>query len=94
MYRNVTFDILSQLNGMDEKALEEKCLELIDATANQVFVSQHFTQIGKSTLKRIVERDTLEVPEIDVFDACLTWAKAKCELKNLEVCSCNLYGCR
>ena len=84
-------DILSQLNGMGEKTPEEKCLELIDTTANQVFVSQPFTQIGKSALQMIVERDTLKAQEIDVFDARLTLAKAKCEQKNWRFVATNFF---
>ena len=66
--------------------MEDKCTELIDIAAVEAFSSQHFSQIKKSTLKRIMERNTLEVAEIDVFNACLTWAEAECGRKELEVC--------
>ena len=71
---------------MGEKSMEVKCTELIDIATVEAFSSQHFSQIKKSTLKRIVERNTLEVAEIDVFNSCLIWAKAECGRQELEVC--------
>ena len=71
---------------MGEKSMEDKCTELIDIAAVEAFSSQHFSEIKKSTLKRIMERNTLDIAEIDVFNSCLTYAKAECGRKKLEVC--------
>ena len=68
-----------------ENNLEEKCLHLLDETAEDALKSEAFTKITLSTVEKILKRDTLNIEEIDVYKACLNWAEAECKRQKIEV---------
>ena len=70
---------------MSKDDLEEKCLKLIDVKASLALKSEAFTKITLATVARIVERETLNIKEVDLCKACVAWAEAECERKNKEV---------
>ena len=39
----------------------------------------------------VMRRDTLEVEELDVYNACIHWAEAECQRLHLEVDTCVIY---
>lgn len=51
----------------------------------EAFQSSSFTQIGRKSLEKIIERDTLELDEIEVYEACLRWAEAECRKQMIKV---------
>ena len=63
---------------MNEEDLEEKALEYIDERTEECLRSPLFKQISHETLCRILQRDTLNADEVDIFRACLEWAGARC----------------
>ena len=70
---------------MGESNLEEKCLELLDELAHDALKSEVFTKITSSTVERILQRDTLNIEEMDVYKACVRWAEAECNRQLIEV---------
>ena len=63
---------------MNEEDLEETALEYIDEPTEECLQSALFRQISHGTLCRILQRDSLNAEEIDVFRACLECSGARC----------------
>ena len=68
-----------------EKELEEKCLHLIDETADEALKSEAFSQVNRDTVSKIVQRDTLDVEEIRIYQASISWAEAECCRQGIQV---------
>ena len=58
---------------------------MIDEHAQKAFESEGLTQLTRTTLEMVLSRDTLEVEELDVYNACIRWANAECQRLHLEV---------
>ncbi|KAG1652192.1 BTB/POZ domain-containing protein 3 [Nymphon striatum] len=76
--------LLSQSRLFEESDLMQRCWEVIDAQAAMALTSEGFTEIDIDTLKSILARETLNIKEIDLFEATLRWAKAECLRDNIE----------
>ena len=74
---------------MGEKSIVQKCLKMIDEQAELILNSNDFLHLPKSVLEMIVKRETLDIAEIGVFNACMKWASNVCNYNNniLEVCT-------
>ncbi|XP_055306655.1 BTB/POZ domain-containing protein 6-B-like [Sitodiplosis mosellana] len=59
------------------------CEGKITNLPKEVFASDAFKRCDKDTLERILELNFM-CKEIDIFDACLTWAKHACEQNDLN----------
>ena len=70
---------------MGENTIEEKCLDVVDNLAEDVLKSDEFSEITLSTVERILNRDTLNAGEVDVYKACIRWAEAECNRQLIEV---------
>ncbi len=70
---------------MDEKKLEETCLSLVDENTSDVVQSEAFGHLARETLVKIVRRDTLNVDELCLYKACVTWAEHNCLKQNIQV---------
>ena len=70
---------------MAERDIENMCLELLDESAEDALKSEAFTKITRSTVKRILKRDSLNVEELDIYKACVRWAEAECNRQMIEV---------
>lgn len=70
---------------MDENDLEDKCLNLLDKSAEDALNSEAFTKLSLSTVEKILTRDTLSIDEMDVYKACLRWAEEECMRQDVEV---------
>lgn len=75
--------LLSQSRLFEEHELMERCWEVIDAQAEVALLSEGFTEIDFYTLKNILQRETLNVPEVVVFKAAMQWAEAECQRQRL-----------
>ncbi len=76
--------ILPHAQKYDEKILVERCWEVIDEQAEEAVKSDGFEKIERSLLETIVERDTLNIKEIELFKAVNLWATKKCEEQGLS----------
>ena len=72
------WNVLEHALKMDEEDLAENALEYIDEHTEECLESPLFKQISHESLCRVLERDTLNVEEVDIFRACLEWAGARC----------------
>ena len=78
------FSILPSAEKYEEKNLVEQCWEVIDEQAGAAVKSDGFATIDKSLLEALVERDTLNVEEVELFKAVNLWATKKCEEQGLS----------
>lgn len=68
----------------DSTDLKQKCLQFLINNPAGVFKSSAFLQCGKRTLKEILKIPILACKEHTIFDACIEWAKAKCQQKKID----------
>lgn len=60
---------------LKHERLMKTCESKIRSRIKKVFASDTFKRIDRETLKHILELSDLECDEVDVFNACLSWAK-------------------
>lgn len=65
--------------------LRDYCLAFIDANADVILIDGTFLQIKKSTLRNILQRDTLITRESRLFSALNDWSKNQCIVNSVEV---------
>ena len=63
--------------------LVERCWELIDEHTDQAIQSDEFLKIDRTTLEALVNRDSLNIQEINLFKAVNKWGEYQCELEGL-----------
>ena len=68
-----------------EHDLEKRCLDLLDDSALETLESEGFTEINKVTVQKIIDRDSLCIEEMDVYNACVRWAEAECKRQDIDV---------
>ena len=81
--------LLDELLEMKAEALADVCLGKIDLYAHEYFASEYFLNVNESTLKTLLDRDTLHCNETDIFKAVLKWADHQCSLKHLDISGAN-----
>ncbi|XP_055350763.1 BTB/POZ domain-containing protein 6-A-like [Paramacrobiotus metropolitanus] len=62
----------------DCERLQKKCLELVDVHSDVVFQSKDCDTLPLTSLKLILERDTLTAEENVIYQAVERWARAAC----------------
>ena len=77
------FHVLPEAQKYEEKDLENHCWEVIDKDTDETVKSDGFVIIEKSVLEELVERDSLNVREVELFKAVDCWAKRECEKQGL-----------
>ncbi|XP_040920119.1 BTB/POZ domain-containing protein 6-B-like [Toxotes jaculatrix] len=77
--------LLSQSQLFEEPELTQRCWEVIDAQAELALRSEGFCEIDLPTLEIILQRETLKIREVMVFQAVLSWAAAECRRQGLAV---------
>ena len=70
------------------KDLVERCWTVIDNHTEQAVQSDEFVTIDKSILEALVERDSLNIQEIELFKAVNIWAEYQCEMRGLVADGC------
>lgn len=77
------FHVLPDVQKYEEKDLEKHCWEVIDKDTDEAVKSDGFVTIEKSVLEELVERDSLNVREVELFKAVDCWATKECEKQGL-----------
>ena len=77
------FHVLPDALKYEEKDLVDHCWEAIDEQADEAVKSDGFVAIEKSVLEALVERDSLNVKEVELFKAVDCWATKECEKQGL-----------
>ena len=73
------FGILPQAQKYEEKSLVDQCWKVIEEQTGEAVKSDGFSTIELSLLEAVVERDTLNIQEIELFKAGNLWATKRCE---------------
>ncbi|XP_020636456.3 BTB/POZ domain-containing protein 2 isoform X2 [Pogona vitticeps] len=79
------FMLLTQARLFDEPQLACLCLENIDKNTSDAINAEGFTDIDLDTLVAVLERDTLGIREVRLFNAVVRWAEAECQRQQLQV---------
>ena len=82
--------LLEQSLLLDEKALQERCLKTIQENSSKVLTTPDFLTSSRDVVTRVLESENLSAPEIEVFEACVAWAKKKLEREETEVTPDNI----
>jgi BTB And C-terminal Kelch len=69
--------LLEQCLGFDETAPADICASYIGVHAATVLSSESFNRASVAVIRRIAALETLSVGEIDFFEACVAWARAR-----------------
>ncbi|XP_029772239.1 BTB/POZ domain-containing protein 2 [Suricata suricatta] len=73
-----------QARLFDEPQLASLCLENIDKNTADAITAEGFTDIDLDTLVAVLERDTLGIREVRLFNAVVRWAEAECQRQQLQ----------
>lgn len=73
-------------------ALRVECTRFISENTGQVLQSQAFLRCKPKQLKEILAIELISCSEVDVFDACMEWAKQQCDKNDID--SSNLANLR
>jgi len=77
------FHVLPDAQKYQEKDLENHYWEVIDKDTDEAVKSDDFVTIPKSVLEELVERESLNVREVELFKAVDCWATKECEKQGL-----------
>ena len=77
------FCVLSHAQQYDEKILVDRCWEVIGRETEVAVKSDGFATIERSLLESIIKRDSLTIPEVDLFKAVDRWVTKECERQGL-----------
>lgn len=67
--------ILELSMAFDENQLKDRCLAFISKYTIDVLKSEGFLQLSRATLLEIAKMDCLTISELQLFNACVLWAK-------------------
>ena len=73
------FQVLPQAQKYEEIDLLDCCWKHIEDQTEEAVKSDGFVTIERSVLEELVERDSLNVKEVELFKAVDSWAKIECE---------------
>lgn len=68
----------------DLQSLRIHCEEKIGASTKNVFASDGFLQCSQEMLLHILKLDCFNCMELNVFNACVAWAREVCKRQNID----------
>ena len=77
------FTILPTAQKYEEKNLVDRCWKVIDSQTEEALKSDGFETIEKTLLEALVQRETLQIREAELFKACDRWAINQCRKQGL-----------
>ena len=77
------FHVLPEAQRYEEKDLLDHCWKVIEEETDKVVKSDGFVTIERSVLEEIVEKDSLNIKEVELLKAVDCWAVQECEKKGL-----------
>ena len=77
------FTVLPAAQKYEEKNLVDRCWKVIDSQTEQALKSDGFETIEKTLLEALVQRETLEIKEVELFKGCDRWAIHQCRKQGL-----------
>lgn len=76
-----TYELAIQLNNQELKCF---CETMITRSPLDFFQSSSFLHCDRNVLRHILQLDILQCKEINIFNACITWAKFACKRNNID----------
>ena len=76
--------VLKHAQKFSNKHLLNFCWDYVEQLTMRVVKSNEFFGIEKSLLQELVERDTLNIKEVELFQAVDGWAEQECKRLNLK----------
>ena len=73
------FIVLPEVQKYDEKDLLDQCWKVIEKETGEAVKSDGFVTIERSVLEEMVENDSLNIKEVELFKAVDRWAGKECE---------------
>ena len=77
------FHVLPDAQKYEEKDLLDHCWEVIEKETDEAVKSDGFLTIQRSVLEELVQNDSLNIKEVELFKAVDCWAKHECEKQGL-----------
>ena len=78
------FGVLKHAQHFANEDLLKYCWDFVDQMTKDVLKSSEFLTIERSLLQELVERDTLNTREVDLFKAVNFWADNECKRQGIE----------
>ena len=79
------FAVMEQAVKFKEKEVKVKCQILISEKTKECINSKTFCNIGPHALNALLKRDTLNVTEIELFNAVLKWVDSECARQDISI---------
>ena len=78
------FGVLKHAQHFANEDLLKYCWDFVDQMTKDALKSGEFLTIDRSLLQEVVERDTLNIKEVDLFKAVNCWAENECKRQGIE----------
>lgn len=78
------FCVMAHAQNYQEKSLVNQCWEVIDKHTEDAVKTEGFDTIERSLLEALVQRDSLNIKEVDLFKAVDSWAAKECERLSMK----------
>ena len=78
------FTVLPDVQKYEEKDLLDHCWKVIEKETEEAVKSDGFMTIERSILEEMVEKDSLNIKEVELFKAVSRWAGKECEKQGLR----------
>ena len=79
------FSILPLAQRLEEEDLVEHCWEVIDKNTEDIVRSDEFAELDKCLVESVVQRESLNVREFDLFKGVVRWASRETERQGLNL---------
>ena len=77
------FHILPDAQKYEEKDLTNNCWKLIETQSEEAVKSEGFVTVERSVLEELVEKNSLNIKEVELFKAVDCWAENECKKQGL-----------
>ena len=77
------FYVLQDAQKYEEKDLVNHCWKLIETQTLEALKSEGFVTVERTVLEELVEKNSLNIKEVELFKALDCWAKKECEMQGL-----------
>ena len=77
------FHILPDAQKYEEKDLMNHCWKMIETQTEEAVKSEGFVTVERSALEELVEKNSLNIKEVELFKAIDCWAEKECEKQGL-----------
>ena len=77
------FHILPDAQKYEDRDLMNHCWKLIETETEEAVKSEGFVTVERSALEELVEKNSLNIKEVELFKAIDCWAEKECEKQGL-----------